>query len=614
MMVVDDPPLSHENYAVVTITPPIPDDQREHVLAEVVRIIQQDLHCEVLYSEIYPFGVGLVSVASPVIRDRLVRDSPHAYDEDEDTTFSLIRHDECLNMRVPVFEYEAWIMFLAFPLDYQTEHYVNKGVSCFGKLILWHNPGVRKSRVLVRVMINDIRLVPRSLLVKRIGVLGGVGRSWTVPVYILDGRHTNPTLVSTEEPAPAMNASPHPYELPFHTIAQQHNLQVQMWMQQNADHGWNQGEPAVVEVMENGGAPWPAVPPPFRGTSMRAVMQYDGPSMMDGVETADNIRDDAMEAWNEHVAEVELAAARFMTGNTHGLGLVFIRAGGENQFVDVPYFPTFMHFLRWMTSQVSTRCILPAGPSDSGRSLNVMGDMNSFSSVSGDHFLDGLAQGLGRLYEAVLWATNDLSLHLVQLDLDRFESHSAREFHSSVSLIEIEDTEHESIDVVAVEELDALLDEDTSDAAWMQGSGLTLGGASAEDEVHNSEINMLPPDDQVNSILDQVIAPVLNVGSSAVAPYAHDAASSSVDPAVQVAKRRGRPKKADTPLTVSVVRRSPRNHNDGRRHTALSDAPRRSSSVAAATPPAVLQVSELQRLGVEECHIAPEELTEERLR
>jgi hypothetical protein len=100
---------------------------------------------------------------------------------------------------------------------------------------------------------------------------------------------------------------------------------------------------------------------------------------------------------------------------------------------------------------------------------------------------------------------------LVQLDLDRFESHSASEFHSSVSLIEIEDTEHESIDVVAVEELDALLDEDTSDAAWMQGSGLTLGGASAEDEVHNSEINMLPPDDQVNSILDQVIAPVLNV-------------------------------------------------------------------------------------------------------
>ena len=118
-------------------------------------------------------------------------------------TFSLVPHDEGENMRLCPFQYVAWILFLAFPMDYQTDHYINKAVSCFGKLELWHRPGQSKERVLVRAIVSDIALVPHSLVVRRSSHLPGMVRSWSVPVYILNGRHTMPGLVGNEDDPPS---------------------------------------------------------------------------------------------------------------------------------------------------------------------------------------------------------------------------------------------------------------------------------------------------------------------------------------------------------------------------------------------------------------------------
>ena len=81
--------------------------------------------------------------------------------------------------------------------------------------------------MLVRVIISNIAQVPHSLVVKRIGTLPGMGRSWSVPVYVLNGRDTIPGLVGNEDDAPPMNASPHPFELPYLTAAQQWTLEHQ---------------------------------------------------------------------------------------------------------------------------------------------------------------------------------------------------------------------------------------------------------------------------------------------------------------------------------------------------------------------------------------------------
>ena len=71
-------------------------------------------------------------------------------------TFSFVPHAEGENMRQCPFQYVAWVMLLAFPMDYQTDRYINKAVSYFGKLDLWHKPGQNKERVLVRVTISNI--------------------------------------------------------------------------------------------------------------------------------------------------------------------------------------------------------------------------------------------------------------------------------------------------------------------------------------------------------------------------------------------------------------------------------------------------------------------------
>ena len=123
-MAVDDPPLNHDRYAIVTIDPPVPDHQKEFWLAEVCRIITVDLDYELLDDFVYPLGIGCVVFSDMESRDAAIREAPHALTED--STFNLVPHDEGLNMHMPAFEYEVWVMLLAFPMDYQTEHYVTK--------------------------------------------------------------------------------------------------------------------------------------------------------------------------------------------------------------------------------------------------------------------------------------------------------------------------------------------------------------------------------------------------------------------------------------------------------------------------------------------------------
>ena len=136
---MDDPPLNHDRYAIVSVDPPVPDHLKEYWLAEVCRIIVGYLEYELLDDFIYPLSIGCVVFADMESRDAAIREGPHALTDD--STFSLVPHDEGLNMRVPAFEHEVWIMFLAFPMDYQTEHYIHKVVSTFGKLLVWPRPG-----------------------------------------------------------------------------------------------------------------------------------------------------------------------------------------------------------------------------------------------------------------------------------------------------------------------------------------------------------------------------------------------------------------------------------------------------------------------------------------
>ena len=80
---------------------------------------------------------------------------------------------------------------------------------------------------------------------------------------------------------------------------------------------------------------------------MRALYGYDGPSMMDGVESSDVSSEDPLDAWHEHVMGVEQAADNLLRGLVSG-DLAFFRAGGMENHLVIPPFNCFLAFLGWI--------------------------------------------------------------------------------------------------------------------------------------------------------------------------------------------------------------------------------------------------------------------------
>jgi hypothetical protein len=71
--------------------------------------------------------------------------------------------NEDVNHRIKA-EWMKWCQAFGLLCDKRVPQKL-KAVSLFGKQILWHRPNDSESRVLVRVLLKQIRLVPRSLFV-----------------------------------------------------------------------------------------------------------------------------------------------------------------------------------------------------------------------------------------------------------------------------------------------------------------------------------------------------------------------------------------------------------------------------------------------------------------
>jgi hypothetical protein len=597
VLVVSDPPLQHEEYGIITVSADIPDINKEALLAEVCTILARDHGTPVTFPRVYPLGVGLVCFASPMVRDRLISTSPHALDSDEDMTFSVIRHDEGLNRCAPVFQHEAWVMFLMFPLDFQTTYYVNKAVSLFGKLLLWPNPRVNKVRVLVKVLIKELRLVPFSLLMAQAGnFFGSEGGSWSIPVYILDGRAVAPEAVGNEEPVPPMNVTPHPYELPFLNDLQQHHLNLQIWNQQNADLAWEQEAPGAAQQNQDGWGQWPVEAPPqhpeiYRGISFRALMGYDGPSMMDGLVPDHNVMDNPS-AWSpesDFLSEVEAAADAVINGSSSG-ALSFCRATGAIMELEVE-------------SGVAT---------PGSRNVAVVSPLQSvlLVSVAGFQFLPASFAALMKFLGSKIYAV------LPALGFMEPSSHSVRE----------------DLNVEEVMQLCIRLN-----VCFFLGKlVLGLSGLLPEDLALRFEISAVLSF-QRNSWVDSAGGLMLDdegkvfwaeykksadvseaESSSSVSAFTASSQEVGFEACSVVAtgcRRKGRSRKIDAPQVESEVKRSLRSNSQGYKYEMLSYQPsrRKISKVPVTTAPAVLQIEEMQRIGVEECQIDPAALMVERL-
>jgi hypothetical protein len=85
----------------------------------------------------HPFGLGIYTLS-----DTLVAASVRgmSFEVDDEITVTFVRHNQAQNMRLTGFGRDTSIMFLAFPLDFQTTYYIERDVEDFGLLSVWHNP------------------------------------------------------------------------------------------------------------------------------------------------------------------------------------------------------------------------------------------------------------------------------------------------------------------------------------------------------------------------------------------------------------------------------------------------------------------------------------------
>ncbi|CAO2150252.1 unnamed protein product [Urochloa humidicola] len=199
-----EPPRRHEQYAIITLEPPPMAEQIPDIIEDVAETLEHDFPVRVVSSFPSPLGLGLFQLESPVQRQALLDASPIQFGHG---WLTVQKHDEARNFRSCNYIRQCWIMFLAFPLDYQTMDFIKAAIAPFGRLIHWID-GPNKSRVLTQCLVLSPDRVPRSVVISQGTVLGGNGCSWSVPVYILGG-HFPDAFPQDEDPVPA-DGNPHP--------------------------------------------------------------------------------------------------------------------------------------------------------------------------------------------------------------------------------------------------------------------------------------------------------------------------------------------------------------------------------------------------------------------
>jgi hypothetical protein len=132
-----EPLREHEDFAIVSINP-MPQEIRElrPTLNVVCDFLDDTQRVRITESHLSPLGLGLIRLHTVAQRDKLVRESP--FNLGQNYVVTVVKPDERINHRASPYTSVCWIMFLAFPLDYQKDLFIRVAVAPFGRLLDWY--------------------------------------------------------------------------------------------------------------------------------------------------------------------------------------------------------------------------------------------------------------------------------------------------------------------------------------------------------------------------------------------------------------------------------------------------------------------------------------------
>jgi hypothetical protein len=204
IIIAANPLRRHEEYAIISIDPLLQQIRFMRQLMKFWSIWRMSMVCVSVPAVRLHWGFVLLSFPR-LARQAMINLSPHHVGNGRE--LRVVEHDREINLRNSPFSRTCWVMFLAFPLDFQTCDILQQAVGLFGSVVTWTDNSRFQTRILLRCRVTFVSRIPRSIVISESGTVADGGHSWTVPVFVLDS-NPNDVLPGDEDLIPP-NGNPH---------------------------------------------------------------------------------------------------------------------------------------------------------------------------------------------------------------------------------------------------------------------------------------------------------------------------------------------------------------------------------------------------------------------
>jgi hypothetical protein len=164
---------THESYAIAHDNEEITVGQRLHLFHDITHYFSVEVRQLVRSFAIHPHGIGIFKLKNACERDTLVALSLHFIGPRQ---ISFVPHDEApMNFRSCTFTRKCWVLLLGYLLDLKKSPIITQVYAPFVNVLHRNNEDTSISRVLLKILVEDILDIPRSLVIKLGRELNGDG-------------------------------------------------------------------------------------------------------------------------------------------------------------------------------------------------------------------------------------------------------------------------------------------------------------------------------------------------------------------------------------------------------------------------------------------------------